>query len=204
MDRGIGVEDVALGLDALVLEALDHLGGGWVFARVGREGHQRAFAGRAGDRPVFLGDERIAAHEDGGHALVAHLAHDQSGLGMVAAEVQHIDMGLLELGDERRVVLLAGGVGLGQDLLLAGRVHRLPGLLGEAFAVGGLVVDDGDVLVGEMARQIFAGDAALLIIAAAYPIDVGAGTVVGEGGIGRGGRDLHHVRLGIDLRRRDR
>ena len=35
---------------------------------------------------IFLGDQRVAAHQDGVHALVAHLADDQAGLGVIAAE----------------------------------------------------------------------------------------------------------------------
>ena len=134
----------------LSLKRLHHLGGGRVLARVGREGHQRAFAGRPGDRPELLGDERVAAHQDRLHALVAHLADDQARLGVVAAEIDDIDVGLLELGDERRIVLLAGGDRLVHLLLLAGRVERLLGLVGEALAVSRLVVDEGDLLVGEM------------------------------------------------------
>src|SRR5262249_33847973 len=82
-------------------------------------------------------------------------------------------------------------------LLLARRVERLLDFIRKAFAVSGLVVDDGDILVSEVGGQIFAGDAALLIIAAAHAIDVRSGAVVGEGGISGGRRDRHHVGLSI-------
>src|SRR4029079_6709548 len=88
--------------------------------------------------------------------------------------------------------------------LLAGLAHRLFGFRGEAFAIGGLVVNEGDVLVGEIGSKIFAGDAALLIVAAADTVDVGSGALGGEGRVGGGRRDLHHVAVGIDLRGRDR
>ena len=57
---------------------------------------------------------------------------------------------------------------------------------------------------GEMGGKIFAGDAALLVVAAADTVDVWPGAVIGEGGVGGGRRDLHHVAVGIDLRGWDR
>ena len=86
-----------------------------VLARIGREGHQRALAGIAGDLPVLVGDQRVARDRAGVHALLDHLAHDQAGFGVVAADIDDVDAGLLQLGDERGVVLLAGGVGLVQS-----------------------------------------------------------------------------------------
>jgi hypothetical protein len=79
-------------------------------------------------------------------------------------------------------------------LLLAGLVHRLFRFVGEALAIGRLVLDEGDVPIGEVACEIFAGDAALLVVAAAYPIDVRTGAVVGKGRIGGCRRDLHPCR----------
>jgi hypothetical protein len=64
-------------------------------------------------------------------------------------------------------------------------------------------MDEGHVLIGEMRGDIFPGYAALLIVAAAHPVDVRAGAVVGESRVGGGGRDLHHIGLGIDLRGRN-
>ena len=46
---GVGVEDITLRIDALVLELLDDGCGGGALARIGREGEQHALAGGAGD-----------------------------------------------------------------------------------------------------------------------------------------------------------
>ena len=123
---------------------------------------------------------------------------------MVAAEIGDVDVGGLQLGDERAIVLLAGREGLVHDLLQAGRIHRLLGLVGEAFAVGGLVVQDRDVLALELRRQILAGDAALLVVAAADAEHVGAGALVGQLRIGRGRRDLDDAFVRVDLGGGDR
>src|SRR5262245_17306797 len=63
---------------------------------------------------------------------------------------------------------------------------------------------DGNVLVSEVLREILAGDTPLLIVTTANAVDVGAGAIVSEGGIGGGWRYLNHVALGIDLRCSDR
>src|SRR3546814_19720546 len=65
LDRSIGVEGVALGVVALRLELVDDRLGNGVLARIGVEGHQGAFAGRAGNRPELLVDQRVAAHQRG-------------------------------------------------------------------------------------------------------------------------------------------
>jgi len=65
-------------------------------------------------------------------------------------------------------------------------------------------MDDGNVLISEVLREILAGDTPLLIVTAANAVNVGASAIVSEGGAGGGWRDLHRVALGIDLRCRDR
>ena len=91
---------------------------------------------------------------DGLDALVAHLAHDQAAFGVQAAPVDDVGAGCLDLGDERREVLLAGVDALVEDFLHAACVHRLLGLVGEALAVGRLVVDDGDLLALELVGDV--------------------------------------------------
>ena len=100
--------------------------------------------------------------------------------------------------------LRAGFVGLAELLLLAGLVHRLLGRVGKRLAIGAAVVGEGDALAGEALRQEGAGDAALVVVAAAEAEGAGPGTLVGEFRVRRGGRDLHDAGLRIDLRRRHR
>src|SRR5262249_5974250 len=101
LESGIGVERIAFGIDALGLELVDDRLGGRLLARVGTEGEQGASASRAGDRGIFLVRQRIARHEHRLHALVAHLAQDQSGFLMVAADIDEIDILLLHTRDDR-------------------------------------------------------------------------------------------------------
>src|SRR3546814_9402077 len=77
------------------------------------------------------------------------------------------------------------------DLLETGGVHVLLGLVGDAFAVGGLVVQDGDVLAGILLGQELARHDALRIVTPAGAEDVvpavGLG-VLGQRGVGRADR----------------
>jgi hypothetical protein len=61
-------------------------------------------------------------------------------------KVDHVDVLLLQLRHERGIVLLARVDAFVHDLLEALAVHGLLGLVGEALAVGGLVVDDATFL----------------------------------------------------------
>ena len=101
---------------------------GRVLARVGAESHQRALAGLAGDLPVLVGHQGVARDELHVVALLARLPDDQAGLGVVAADVDDVDPGVLHFGHERRVVLLARRVGLVHRLLDAALVELLLGL----------------------------------------------------------------------------
>ena len=157
----------------------------------------------AGDRPELVGGDGVAGDHLGGHALAAHLAQDQAGLGVVAADIDHVDLVGLHLRDQRIEVLVALRVGLVHLLLHAGLVQRLLHLVGQAFAVGRLVVKDGDVLALVGLGDVVAGDRALLVVAAADAERVPQ-VAFGEGRIGRGRRDLQHAAVGIGLRRRDR
>src|SRR3954469_21556907 len=105
-----GVERVPLGIEALRAQVRHGLLGGGVLARVRGEGEQESVGGRAGDLAQLVGGVGVARHELGGKALVTRLTQDQPDLGMVAADIDQIGLGLLEAGDQRRVVLLAGVV----------------------------------------------------------------------------------------------
>src|SRR5271166_2489796 len=203
LDRRVGVEDVALGIDVLGLELLHHGLRAGALARVGGEGHHRALARRSGDLPELVGDQRVAADERGGHPLLLGLADDQPGLGVVAADIDHLDAGLLQARDQRRVVVLARRVVLVHRLLHAERVELLAGLVGEAFAVRGVVVEDGDLVVLEVGGEELAGDLALLVVTAADAERVPA-ALVGELRVRRRRRDLQDVLVAIHLAGRDR
>ena len=100
-------------------------------------------------------------------------------------------------------ILVALVVGLEQLFGHAGLVERLLGLVGKTFAVGGLVVEDGDVLALVVLGDVVAGDRALLVVAAADARHVPE-LALGEQRVGRGRRDLQHVAVGIGFRGRDR
>ena len=146
----------------------------------------------AGDRPELVGGDRVAGDHLAGHALAAHLAQDQAGLGVIAADIDHVDLVGLHLRDQRIEVLVALRVGLVHLLLHAGLVQRLLHLVGETFAVGRLVLKDGDVLALVVLGDVVAGHRALLVVAAADAERV-PHVAFGEGRIGRGRRDLQHV-----------
>ena len=175
-----------------------------VLAWVRRERHQRAFAGFARDLPVFLGDECVARDQLGLHALIAHLAHDKTSFGVVTANVGDVDAGLLHLRDESRVVFLTSGVGFVHGILETGLVHVFAGLVGEAFAVRGLVMQDRDLLAGIFACHVGACNLALLVIATAHAEHVRAGAFVGQFRVGGCRRNLNDAFFGVDVRRRDR
>ena len=160
-------------------------------------------AGRTGDRRELLVVQGVAGHQYGLQALIAHLAHDQAGFLMITADVDEIDIVALQARDDRVKILVALVVGFEHLFGKAGLVERLLGFVGEAFAVGGLVVENGDVLAFEIFHDVSGGDQALLVIAAADPGDVPE-LAFGEQGIGGGRRNLQHVAVGIGFRRRDR
>ena len=172
LDRGIGVERVAFRIISAGLELLDDFLGFREVARLRSEGEDHAFTGGAGDGPELLGVERVARHHLSAHALFTHLAQDEAAFRVIAADVDDVDAGVLHLGDEGGVVLFTGGVGLVHRFGHAGRVERLAGLVGQAFAVGRLVVDDGDLLAGIVLGNEVAGDDALGVVTAANAVGV--------------------------------
>src|SRR6266850_3119269 len=122
---------------------------------------------------------------------------------MVAADKDQIDFVALQPRYDRVEVLVALVVGLVHLLGDAGLVERLLGFVGEAFAVGGLVVEDGDVLALVVLDDVVGGNQALLVVAAADARHVPK-LALGEQRVGRGRRNLQHVAVGIGFRCRDR
>ena len=70
--------------------------------------NMRALAGRAGNLPEFRRGDRIGHDQLELEVLLRRLAQDQAGLGVVAAEIDDVRLHVLQLGDERRIILLAG------------------------------------------------------------------------------------------------
>ena len=98
-----------------------------------------------------------------------------------------------------RVVLVDAFV---EHVLEAALRHRAAGLVGEALAVGGLVVDDRDALALEALRDDRAGERALLVVAAADAEHV-PHAALGDLRIGGGRRDHQHAVLLVDVGGRD-
>src|SRR6266404_4253236 len=122
---------------------------------------------------------------------------------MIAADIDEVDVVALQARNDGVKILVALVVGLEHLFGKAGLVEGLLGFVGKAFTVGGLVVEDGDVLALVGLGDVIGGDQALLIVAAADARDVPE-LALGEQRIGRGRRNLQHVAVGIGLRRRDR
>ena len=93
LDRGVGVEDVALGIDVLRAEGLHHLCRGLALARVGAEGHQRALAGGTGDLPELVGDQRVAADQRDVHPALANEESQGEFIGLRVARDKQIHAG---------------------------------------------------------------------------------------------------------------
>src|SRR5262249_7896172 len=104
----------------------------------------------------------------------------------------------LDLGHQRGKILFAGVDAFIENFLYPTFIDRFLGFVGEAFAVGRLVVNDRDFLALEMFRDVFAGNLSLLIVAAANAEDVPQ-LAFGHGRIGRGRRNLQDTILLIGL-----
>src|SRR6185437_14902261 len=122
--------------------------------------------------------------------------------GVEAAEINQISARLLDLRDQRRIIFFAGVDAFVEHFLNAGFVDRLLRFVGEALAVGRLVIDDGDLLALEVLGDIPAGNQALLIVASAGAEDV-PHVAFGDGRIGGRRRDLQNAVFLVDLGRRD-
>src|SRR5579883_2336521 len=199
----VAVERVGLRLEPALLakEVDDRLVLG-VGARIGREGHQRAFGAGTRDRGELVVGDAVAAHQRRFEALVAHLAQDEAAGVLQATPVDQVGIDRFELGDEGGEILVVLVDALEEHYLHAVGIERLARFLGETLAVGRLVVHEGDLLALEPLRDDRAGDAALLVVAAAHAEDV-PHLAIGDLRVGGGGRDLEDAVLLVDFRGRD-
>jgi hypothetical protein len=111
------------------------------------------------------------AHAFGAHhldlqALLAGLAQQQAHFGVVAAVVDEVHACALELGDDGRVVAVAGVDALEQHHVDAGLLQVVAHVGGNALAVRLLVVQHGDLLGLELLGDELGGRGALLVVAA--------------------------------------
>ena len=83
---------------------------------------------------------------------------------MVAANESHGDIGGLKLIDFGSIVDLPGDISLVDRFRHATAVQLLLSLLGRPLAIGRVVVEDSDLLVGPMIGQVVAGQDAVRIV----------------------------------------
>ncbi|MNT32690.1 hypothetical protein D3C72_1685860 [compost metagenome] len=108
---------------------------------------------------------------------------------MITAEVDDIDVFGLQAGDDGAEILVARIETFVDDFGDAACVDRALEAVGEALAVGGLVVEDGDALVLEVLDDIGSGDLGLLVVTAAGAQHV---PEAAGGQVRRGCRRRHH------------
>ena len=201
LDHRIGEQREAFRLESAGLDLLHRLLGLRLGLRVGREHEHRSLARRPGDLPEFRRGDRVGHDELEFEALLGGLTQDQAGLGVVAAEIDHVGLHFLQLGDKRRIVLFACIDAFVEDFLEAVLVHRLADGVGDALAVGALVIENDDVLAGIFLGDPRADEGALLIVARVKTHDRGPALgrgVVGHDGVGRGRAHHQRAALGID------
>jgi hypothetical protein len=120
----------------------------------------------------FVRGDAIAAHQRRLHALIAHLSNDETTFRVQAAPIDEVGAGLLDFGNQRREILLAGVNAFVQNFFHAGFVDCLLHFVGQAFAVSGLVMHDGNFFAFEVLGDVLPCDLSLLIVAAADTKDV--------------------------------
>ena len=117
----------------------------------------------------FVGDDAVIGHElDILQALLAQLAYQRASLRVQAAEVDHVGTGGADLGNHGAEVFLATGQAFVQHRLHAAFFQLRLGGVGQALAVGVLVVQHRDFLALEHIDNVVAGHDALLVVTAAH------------------------------------
>ena len=117
----------------------------------------------------FVGDHAVIGHElDVFQASFTDLANQWTGFRVQAAEIHDVSTGGADLGDQGAEVFLATGQAFFQHRLDAALGQLGSGGVGQAFAVGVLVVDDRDFLALEHVDDVVASDDALLVVTPAH------------------------------------
>jgi len=106
LDAGVGIERVGFRIEVLRLELGDDVLRRRIVARVGSERHQGAFDAGAADLGELVVADAVAGDHDRVHAPIAHVADDEAAFGLEPAPHQIARARLLDLGDDRGIVLL--------------------------------------------------------------------------------------------------
>ncbi len=102
----------------------------------------------------------ITADDQRFDAEICQLAGQQTTFRVVAAKVDDIDIFSLQACRQRAEILVAGGNGIVDDFLDATLVERCLEGVRQTFAIGALVVDDGNALVLQAFQDIVAATSA--------------------------------------------
>ena len=106
--------------------------------------------------------------------MLPSLTYQQGCLGTITAIVHDIDVGGRQAGHQVGVVDLTRCDLLVQDFVYAPLAQLLAGLGGNTGTVDLAVVQDRNLVIPPMLRQVVAGDDALAIVAADHAEHVGA------------------------------
>src|SRR4051812_7564700 len=162
---GVRAVGAVVTLVALGLVRLDErLGGGQGVGGDADGGGEVALGGGARGLDVGGGEHAVAAEQRDLDAAALELLGDQRGLVVLAAVVEQVGAGVLDLGDEGTEVLVTGVDVVGADDGAAELLELLVEDLREAGAVGLLVVDDEDLLLLEAVVRVVGGEAALELV----------------------------------------
>ena len=203
LDDGVAVERETFGLESLRAELCDHRRRRLMAARVGHRDEPHALGTRTRDALEILAVQIVAADQLEVIVPVMRLARNQGGLSGVPAVEEHLDPRRLERGHRLGVVRLAGRDLVEPRLLDAMPVEPAPGRLGQALPVDGAVVQDRDLGVGPLLREVVAGEPGLLGIPIDHPEHVPQ-ALLGQLRIGGAGGDHDDAGLLVQLGRRDR
>ena len=117
---------------------------------------------------------------------------------MQAAPIDKLRTGSLDLGNDRRIVLLASVDAFVQDRLDARLGEVGHGGIGETFAVSGLVMKDRDLLAFHGGLDIFSRHHALLVVTPAGAEHVPL-ALFRQGRVGGRGRDHQYVVFDVNV-----
>lgn len=198
----IGRVELDFGLelaDELVLE--DGAAGHLVQGHAG-QGAVLAFGGGAGQGDEVGRAAAVAGEELGLQPQFLHLLGHGAALGIHAAVEDQVRLLRLDLGqDGLEVGGLVIGVLAGHHLE-AGSFGGLLELVGQALAVSGTVVDDGNAL-GRQGLGGELGQGLALLLVVGHDAEGGGKALLGVGGVGGGAGNLGNAGIEINLGGRD-
>ncbi len=191
---GVGVELGLVGVEELLA--------GGLHRNPGLRTHQ-TFGGGARQLGHLVGTGAVAEGEYRRHLQLARLLQERAASGIHAAVEHGVGLLALDLGQHGLPVDgLVGALFARQDLD-AGGLEGLLDLVGEAFAIGGGIVDDGDGLWLAVGGQVV-GNGRTLLIVAADDAEYALEALLGQRRVGCGAGDHRDVGAVVDRRGGDR